>query len=99
MLQALSDAGVNQSERVNFVARSSESLQADARAAAVKDAFARAQVLARQTGVTLGRVVQVSDGVPNNGLLNYAEQVLGALGGVGANHSVNATVSVSWEIK
>ena len=99
ILQTLATAGVNQAERVTYVPHDSETAMAEARAAAVKDAFARGKVLAGQTGVTLGRLVAVSDGVPINGVLNYAEQMLAALGGGGANHSVIATVTVSWEIK
>lgn len=98
VLQALADAGVSQQARVNFVAKSTEAQQVEARAAAVKDAFARGQLLAKQAGVTLGRVVAVSDGVPG-GNFNYAD-VLQAIGGTGgASHTVNATVTVSWEIK
>ena len=99
ILQALSDAGVTQSQRVAFVAHASDAKQAEARAAAVKDAFARGQVMAQQTGVTLGRVVSVTDGVAANGIVNYAEQMLAVLGAGGANHTVNAMVTVSWEIK
>jgi uncharacterized protein YggE len=99
VLQALAEAGVNQAERVNFVTGDAEAAMAEARAAAVKDAFARGKVLAGQTGVTLGRVVAVTDGIPANGLFNYAEQMLAALGNGGAIHNVTATVTVSWEIK
>jgi uncharacterized protein len=99
ILQTLAAAGVNQSERVTYLAHDSETAMAEARAAAVKDAFARGKVLAGQTGVTLGRVIAVSDGIPVNSVLNYAEQMLAALGNGGANHNVIATVTVSWEIK
>lgn len=100
VLQALADAGVNQSARVSYVAHDNEAAMAEARAAAVKDAFARSKVLAAQTGVTLGPVVSVTDGNAVTGLLNYTEQLMSAINGaVGVNHTVTATVTVSWTIR
>ena len=97
ILQALATAGVNQQARINYLTHDSDAAMADARAAAVKDAFARAKVLAGQTGVTRGRVVAVSDGA-SAANFNYNE-VLAAIGNGGGNHTVNAAVTVSWEIK
>jgi len=99
VMKALGEAGISQNVHVNFMAHGTDAQQAEAHAAAVKDAFARAQVLAKQTGVTLGRVAAVTDGVPGNGMVNYAEQVLAVMGNGGVNHTLNAAVTVSWEIK
>jgi uncharacterized protein YggE len=100
ILQALAEAGVNQSERVSYVARDSEDAMAAARDAAVKDAFARGKVLAAQTGVTLGPVVSVTDGGAVPGLPNYAEPLMALVNSaLGANHTVAASVTISWAIK
>jgi hypothetical protein len=100
ILQALVDAGVNQSARVSYVARNTDDALAQARAAAVKDAFARGKILAGQTGVTLGPVVSVSDGPSASGLLRETEQLMTVLNAsLGANRTVGANVTVSWTIK
>jgi uncharacterized protein YggE len=99
ILQGLADAGLNQSARITFVVHDPAAL-AQARAAAVKDAFARAQVMAQQTGVTLGPVAAVTDGPRPLPALNYVEQMMSAINPLlGATQAVSATVTVSWAIK
>jgi uncharacterized protein YggE len=99
ILQALADAGLNQSARIVYVVHDPAAL-AQARAAAVKDAFARAQVLAQQTGVTLGPVVAVTDGLRPLAAQNYVEQLMSAINPLlGANQTVSAAVTVSWAIQ
>jgi uncharacterized protein YggE len=99
ILQGLADAGLNQSARISFLVHDPAAL-AQARAAAVKDAFARAQILAQQTGVTLGPVASVTDGPRPGVAQNYVEQVMSAINPMlGAAQTIYATVTVSWEIK
>ncbi|MDB5740737.1 MAG: hypothetical protein JWP16_1777 [Alphaproteobacteria bacterium] len=100
ILQGLADAGLNQNARITFVVHDPSAALALARAAAVKDAFARAQVMAQQTGVILGPVVAVTDGPRPLATLNYVEQMMSVLNPLlGASQTVSATVTVSWAIK
>jgi uncharacterized protein YggE len=100
ILQALVDAGVTQSARVTYVAHDTDDARVLARAAAVKDAFARGKILAGQTGVTLGPVVSVTDGPSSAGVLNYTEQLMSIMNtSLGVNHTVAAAVTVSWAIR
>ncbi|MCU1386523.1 MAG: hypothetical protein JWL71_5220 [Acidobacteria bacterium] len=99
ILQGLADAGLNQSARVSFVVHDPAAL-AQARAAAVKDAFTRAQILAQQTGVTLGPVQAVTDGPRPLAAVNYVEQMMSVLNPLlGATQTISASVTVSWAIK
>ncbi len=100
ILQALSEAGLNQSAHVSFAIHDPSGSLALARAAAVKDAFARGQVLAQQTGVTLGAVTAVSDGPRSPQAANYVEQMMSAINlPFGLIQKISATVTISWVIK
>jgi uncharacterized protein YggE len=97
VMQALASGGASQSLHISYVGHNMSALQDAARAMAVKDAFAHAQVLAKQTGVTLGPVVSVTDGVTPANIFNYTQQLL--IGGLNGQHTVAASVTVSWAIK
>jgi len=61
VLQAAVDAGANSVWSVNFGIDDPKALQADARAKAIADARARAEALAKLEGLTLGKVISVSE--------------------------------------
>ena len=61
LISAAVAAGANNSWGLNFELKDSKPLEARARAAAIEDARARAQEMAKATGVRLGRVLSVSD--------------------------------------
>lgn len=61
ILQAAVDAGANNVWNVSFGLDDMRPLEADARAKAVEDARARAEALAKLEGLTLGKVISVSE--------------------------------------
>ncbi|MBV9331365.1 MAG: SIMPL domain-containing protein, partial [Alphaproteobacteria bacterium] len=61
-IDALVAAGANQMNGVSFSIRDPARLLDEARAAAVDDAMRRASVLARAAHVTLGPIVEISEG-------------------------------------
>lgn len=61
ILQAAVDAGANNVWNVSFGIDETKPLEADARAKAMADARARAEALAKLEGLTLGKVISVSE--------------------------------------
>jgi uncharacterized protein YggE len=72
VIDAAIAAGANQIYGVNFTLANPDSVQGEARTAAVKDAQARATELAQAAGVTLGDLVQISNVVTGGPVLPYA---------------------------
>ncbi len=107
ILGKLPSLGVNQIQNVSFEVEDSDKFTKDAREEAFKKAFAKANSMARQNGVRLGRVVNFSENSPN-----YYPKFFGAealrLGGVvdfsvpqlePGSEEINVNVSVTYELK
>ncbi|WP_233193021.1 SIMPL domain-containing protein [Acidimangrovimonas sediminis] len=62
VLDKLVQAGANTIDALSFSVADPQALQDKARAAAVRDARRKAEVMAKAAGVTLGRVLSISDG-------------------------------------
>jgi uncharacterized protein len=67
VVDALAAAGANQMNGIVFTIHDPKPLLAQARAIAVDDAIGRAQTLAKASHVTLGPILSISEGVPNEG--------------------------------
>lgn len=62
VLDAVIEAGVNQVHGVSFTVDEPQALEDQARAKAVEDAGRRAEALADLTGLSVGKVIQISEG-------------------------------------
>jgi uncharacterized protein YggE len=103
-IDALVASGSNQIEGPSFSIADPKPLLAKAREEAVKDAVGRAQAYASAAGVTLGPIVSIYEGggattiQPMGRMMSMlkspAETPIAA-----GEESVNATVSISWEIR
>lgn len=60
-IDALVSSGANTMGNIGFTIRDPKPLLADARAAAVKDALARAEIYSRSAGVTLGPITSIGE--------------------------------------
>ena len=69
VLAAVTDAGANSIAGVSFSVDDPAALEAEAREKAVADARARAEILARLSGVELGEVIAISEVVGQPGLI------------------------------
>lgn len=103
VLDALVQAGANQAGGVNYVLRNDKDALTQARAAAVKDALARAQTYAAAAGVALGPIHAISDTEPVTVTPRFATAMVAGskiLPPTSAGEeTVRAAVTVSWEIK
>lgn len=101
-LDALVSAGANQMNGISFSIHDPAPLLDQARTGAIADARARAQTYARAAGVTLGRVLSISEGggeAPRP-MFRMAAMVAGSAAPVAAGEqSISADVSVVWEIQ
>ena len=100
ILDKVVTAGANNIFGVNFGISNPASLQDSARAAAVKDALAKAQALAKLEGVTLGDVISVSESSSSGGPVPMAY----GLGGGGTPiepgaQDVTISLQVTYAIK
>jgi hypothetical protein len=102
-LDALVTAGANQMNGVSFSIRDDAALLAQARAAAVADARLKAETFSKAAGVGLGAILSIGEN-GNEGprpmfaaapMMARAKAVPVALG----EQSVNANVTIVWEIK
>ena len=93
-------AGANQVYGPSLSSSDAKKLQQDALQAAVADARARAEALAKAAGGTLGAVVTLSEG-GGGGVLPYAEKAAMDSGTpiVAGPQDVTATVSVTYELR
>jgi uncharacterized protein YggE len=104
VLDALIDAGVNQSAGVAFNIKNPKPLLDQARELAGKDALRRAQIYARAVGATLGPVRSIHEGYGRESSGGEVETVV-VTGGraptpiAAGEQSVSATVTVEWAVK
>ena len=102
VLDALVASGSNSLGGISFTIRDPKPLMAEAREAAMKDAMARAATYARAGGLTLGRILAVSEGgveMPRP-VFRMAMAAAPAAPPIAAGEeSVSASVTVQFEIR
>jgi uncharacterized protein YggE len=101
-LDALVSSGANSIGEVGFAIKDPKPLLAQARAAAVADAIAKAQVLAKAAGVTLGPITAISEGgteSPRPMMKMMAMNEVSPVPIAAGEQSVTAGVSISWDIR
>jgi len=100
-LDALVTAGANQMNGLSFSIREPAPLLAKARADAVADAKLRAQQYAAAAGVTLGPIQSISEsgGEPPRPMYRMAAMAAAPTPIAAGEESVNASVSIVWEIR
>jgi uncharacterized protein YggE len=100
-IDALVSSGSNSLGDISFSIRDPKPLLAEARTAAVKDAMAKAETLARASGTTLGAVMQISEG----GVTGLPQPMMRMAMAPAAppiatgEQTVSVSVSISWEIR
>ncbi|MDE1986976.1 MAG: SIMPL domain-containing protein [Alphaproteobacteria bacterium] len=103
VLDALVSSGSNQIGGISFSIHDTKPLLAQARAAAVQDAIARAQTYAKAAGVTLGPILSIQEGQnegPRPVFAMMAKSMEAAPPPIaGGEQSVSANVTITWEIK
>jgi len=109
VLDALTPLGINRIGNISFGIDDPEKYLAQAREGAFKKAYAKAQAIAQQNGLSIGKVVSISEYSPTN----YAYEGIGGGMGGGAvaapsfksaeiqpgSQEVTANVNVTYEIK
>ena len=101
-LDALVSSGANSIGDIAFTIKDPKPLLAEARAAAVADAIARAQTLARAAGVTLGPITSIGENSYSEPrpLYRVAMAAAPAQTPIAAGEeSVTAGVSITWSIR
>ena len=101
-LDALVTAGANQMNGVNFLIRNDSELLSQARAAAVAEARAKAETFAKAAGVNLGTILSISEEGGQGPRPMYAMAPMAMAKAVPVamgEQSVNADVTIIWEIK
>ena len=101
-IDALVASGANSMSSIAFAIRDPKPLLALARAAAIRDAMARAQTYANAAGVTLGQVESITEGgVPESEPSNLAVSLMNkaATPIAAGEESVSAQATMTFEIK
>jgi len=103
-LDALVSSGANSIGDVGLAIRDPKPLLAQARAAAVADAIAKAQVLAKAAGVALGPITSISESGyesprPMNKMMAMRAMPDIAVPVAAGEQSVTAGVTITWEIR
>ena len=102
-LDAIVSSGANQLYGISFSISETDDLLMSARADAVADARAKAEVLAEAAGVTLGRVLNISEGGsynPQPVMYARAEMAMDSAVPVAAGQqTLSANVSMTFEIE
>jgi uncharacterized protein YggE len=106
-LDALVASGANNLGDIAFSIRDDKALMAEAREAAVKEATAKAETLARAAGVSLGPIVEISEGYaslpqPMDRMRGLAAPMMAAAPPppvAAGEETVSVSVSMSWEIR
>jgi uncharacterized protein YggE len=103
-LDALVSSGANSIGDIAFTIKDPKPLMAQARAAAVADAIARAQTLARAAGVTLGPITSInesgySEPRPMYRMAAMADVAAAPTPIAAGESSVTAGVSITWAIR
>lgn len=103
VLDALIDAGANQSAGVSFSIKNPKPLLDQARELAGKDALQRAQIYARAVGAALGPVRSIREGYGRTGASDVETVVVTGSRVqtpiAAGEQSVSATVTVEWAVK
>jgi uncharacterized protein YggE len=97
-LDALVASGANSIGGIAFTIKNPKPLLNDARAAAVADAMARAQVLAKAAGITLGPITSISEsgGMNTSRMIAYEDQARTPI--AAGEESLSSSVTIIWEI-
>jgi uncharacterized protein YggE len=102
-LDALVSSGANSIGDIAFTIKNPKPLMAEARAAAVADAIARAQTLARAAGVTLGPITSINENGYSEPRPMYRMATMAAAPAptpiAAGEESVTAGVSITWSIR
>ncbi|HEY8696580.1 MAG TPA: SIMPL domain-containing protein [Rhizomicrobium sp.] len=103
-LDALVASGANNLGDIAFSIRDDKTLMAGAREAAVKDATAKAETLARAAGVSLGPIVEISEGGGYQAPQPMYRMAMSAPAAppppvAAGEETVSVSVSMSWEIR
>lgn len=100
ILDLVAQDGANEFNGLSFGLQASDALQDEARIAAVHDAVARATVMAEAAGVTLGRVLSLSEAGTGNGPMMMARGAASfdAMPVAAGEVSISADVSMVFEI-
>jgi uncharacterized protein YggE len=100
-LDALVSSGANSIGEISFTIKDPRPLLAQARAGAVADAVAKAQVLAKAAGVTLGPIASISEGgyEPVRPMMAMAMRAASSVPVAAGEQSVTANVAITWEIR
>lgn len=105
LLDNVVDAGANNVNGISFMINDPTQLQTTARDAAIADARARAEAMAKSAGVTLGQVLAISEtvGQPVMPLMMRAEAADMAAGSAvpvqSGEQAIGAQVQVTFEIR
>ncbi len=100
-LDALVSAGANQMYGVNYSFKDSAPLLAKARADAVDDAKAKADIYAKAAGVSLGPILSISENENSGPRPVFMAPMMAKMAATpvaAGEESVSATVSIVWEI-
>ncbi|HEY4115489.1 MAG TPA: SIMPL domain-containing protein [Rhizomicrobium sp.] len=102
-IDALVNSGANSLGDIGFSIADDKPLTAQAREAAVKDATAKAETLARAAGVTLGPILSITEGggvaEPMRPMLRMAMAAPASTPVAAGQTTVSATVSITWQIQ
>ncbi|HEY8948373.1 MAG TPA: SIMPL domain-containing protein [Rhizomicrobium sp.] len=102
-LDALVSSGANSIGDIAFMIKDPKPLMAQARAAAVADAVARAQTLARAAGVTLGPITSINESGYSEPRPMYRMAAMAAAPAptpiAAGEETVTAGVSITWAIR
>jgi uncharacterized protein len=105
-LDALVSSGANNIGDIAFGFRDPKSLMQKARAAAVADAIARAQVIAKAAGVSLGPITSISESGGNYDAPRPMYRMAAMSAGIASpapvaagQESLSTSVSITWDIR
>ncbi len=103
VLDALTSAGVNQAGNIQFDVEDADTLLDTARSKAVGKARKRAELYAAAAGVTLGKVMNISEGGPNRQLPHpqfaaMESRSAGAPPIAPGEQKLNVSVTVTWAL-
>lgn len=104
VLDALIDAGANQSAGVSFSIKDPKPLLERARDLAARDALRRAQVYAAAVGASVGSVRSIQEGYAQVAKRGYTDAVMVTAARsptpiAAGQQSVTATVTIAWDLK
>jgi len=104
VLDALVASGANQMGAISFSIHDPKPLLSEARADAVKDAFDRAQTIAKAAGLSLGPILSIQEGGsytprPLYRTMMKAEFAAAPAPVAAGEETLSANVSITWELK